>query len=81
MATYRKACARHKGVYTLPIKRRHKQSVHLFQGCYAVILIGKGGCLLKIAHHVVLDLMRVKPMVWHIEDWLLSQLITINRCR
>jgi len=57
------------GVYTQTTNRRHNRTGHLFQGRYKAILVDKESYLLELARYVVLNPVRAKGMVRHIEDW------------
>ena len=57
------------GVYTQANNRRHNRSGHLFQGRYKSILVDKEHYLLQLARYVVLNPVRAKGMVRHIDDW------------
>jgi len=57
------------GVYTQTTNRRHNRTGHLFQGRYKAILVDKESYLLELARSVVLNPVRAKGMVRHIEDW------------
>ena len=57
------------GVFTQASNRRHKRSGHLFQGRYKAILVDKENYLLELTRYVVLNPVRAKGMISHIEDW------------